>query len=48
MPGLQTVHRELGNRVRLVGIDEEDRRAAALSFLHRVGVTYLRQIFGVS
>jgi hypothetical protein len=23
-----------------VGIDEEDRRAAALSFLHHVGVTY--------
>jgi thiol-disulfide isomerase/thioredoxin len=40
MPGLQAVHRELGHKVRFVGIDEEDRRAAALSFLHRVGVTY--------
>jgi thiol-disulfide isomerase/thioredoxin len=40
MPGLQAVHRELGNKVRFVGIDEQDSRPAALSFLHRVGVTY--------
>jgi thiol-disulfide isomerase/thioredoxin len=40
MPGLQAVHRELGNKVQFVGIDEEDHRAAALSFLRRVGVTY--------
>jgi thiol-disulfide isomerase/thioredoxin len=40
MPGLEAVHRELGNKVRFVGIDEEDRRGAALSFLRRVAVTY--------
>ena len=40
MPGLQAVHQELGTKVRFVGIDEEDERSAALSFLHRVGVTY--------
>jgi len=40
MPGLEAVHRELGDKVRFVGIDEEDSRAAALGFLHRVGVTY--------
>jgi thiol-disulfide isomerase/thioredoxin len=40
MPALQAVHRELGNQVRFVGIDEQDTRPAALRFLHRVGVTY--------
>jgi cytochrome c biogenesis protein CcmG/thiol:disulfide interchange protein DsbE len=40
MPALQAVHRALGDKVRFVGIDEEDTRAAALAFLHRVGVTY--------
>ena len=40
MPALQAVHRELGNEVGFVGIDEEDTRGAALGFLRRVGVTY--------
>jgi cytochrome c biogenesis protein CcmG, thiol:disulfide interchange protein DsbE len=40
MPALQAIHRELGDKVRFVGIDEEDTRPAALAFLHRVGVTY--------
>ncbi len=40
MPALQAVHHELGNKVRFVGIDEEDTRGAALHFLHHVGVTY--------
>jgi thiol-disulfide isomerase/thioredoxin len=40
MPALEAVHHELGNKVRFVGIDEEDTRGAALSFLHHAGVTY--------
>jgi thiol-disulfide isomerase/thioredoxin len=40
MPALQAVHRELGPQVRFVGIDEQDTRSAALSFIHQVGVTY--------
>jgi thiol-disulfide isomerase/thioredoxin len=40
MPTLQAAHRELGNRVTFVGIDEEDGRQAATSFLRSVGVTY--------
>jgi thiol-disulfide isomerase/thioredoxin len=40
MPALQEVHHQLGNKVRFVGIDEEDTRSAALRFLHHVGVTY--------
>jgi thiol-disulfide isomerase/thioredoxin len=40
MPALQAVHRELGQQVTFVGIDEQDTHAAALRFLHRVGVTY--------
>jgi thiol-disulfide isomerase/thioredoxin len=40
MPALQAVHHQLGNRVKFVGIDEQDTRPAALGFLHRVGVTY--------
>jgi thiol-disulfide isomerase/thioredoxin len=40
MPALQAVHRELGNRVIFIGIDEADTRQAATGFLHRVGVTY--------
>jgi thiol-disulfide isomerase/thioredoxin len=40
MPALQAVHRELGDQVTFVGIDEEDTRPAAISFLRRVGVTY--------
>jgi thiol-disulfide isomerase/thioredoxin len=40
MPALEAVHRQLGSRVTFVGIDEEDTRPAALSFIHLVGVTY--------
>jgi hypothetical protein len=40
MPGLEAVHRELGNQVSFVGIDEQDTRSAAIGFLHREGVTY--------
>jgi thiol-disulfide isomerase/thioredoxin len=40
MPALQAVHRQLGTQVRFVGIDEDDTRAAAVDFIHEVGVTY--------
>ncbi len=40
MPTLQAAHRELGNRVTFIGIDEQDTREAATSFLRSVGVTY--------
>ncbi len=40
MPTLQAAHRALGNRVTFIGIDEEDTRQAATSFLRSVGVTY--------
>ena len=40
MPALQAVHERLGDRVRFVGIDYEDREAAALAFAEQVGVTY--------
>jgi len=40
MPALEAAHRQLGNRVVFVGIDEYDQKDAALSFLHKVGTTY--------
>jgi cytochrome c biogenesis protein CcmG/thiol:disulfide interchange protein DsbE len=40
MPALQAAHRQLGDQVTFVGIDEEDTRSAALGFLRQVGVTY--------
>jgi thiol-disulfide isomerase/thioredoxin len=40
MPTLQAAHRELGNKVTFIGIDEEDSRPAAISFLRSVGVGY--------
>jgi hypothetical protein len=40
MPTLEAAHRELGNRVTFIGIDEEDSRHAATTFLRSVGVTY--------
>jgi thiol-disulfide isomerase/thioredoxin len=40
MPTFQAAHRELGNRVVFVGIDESDTRAAAIPFLHHAGVSY--------
>ncbi len=39
-PLLETAHRHLGDRVAFVGVDTNDTRAAALSFLHQTGVTY--------
>ena len=41
MPILQAAHRQLGDRVTFIGIDEQDSRSAAISFFHSVGVTYL-------
>ncbi len=40
MPVLQAAHRQLGDRVLFIGIDEGDSRSAAISFLRQVGVTY--------
>lgn len=40
MPTLQAAHQKLGDRVTFIGVDEHDGRAAALRFLHSVGVTY--------
>jgi hypothetical protein len=40
MPALQAAHRALRGQVDFVGIDEQDTRSAAISFIHRVGVTY--------
>jgi cytochrome c biogenesis protein CcmG, thiol:disulfide interchange protein DsbE len=40
MPTLQAAHRELGNRVTFIGIDEQDGRQAATRFLRSVGVSY--------
>jgi len=40
MPTLEAAHRALGNRVTFIGVDEQDGRQAATSFLRSVGVTY--------
>jgi hypothetical protein len=40
MPALEAAHRELANRVTFIGIDEQDGRQAATSFLRSVGVSY--------
>ena len=40
MPDFQTVHADLGDAVRFVGVDREDRRDEALDFVEAVGVTY--------
>jgi thiol-disulfide isomerase/thioredoxin len=40
MPNFEAAHRELGDRVVFIGIDENDTRPAAISFLHHAGVTY--------
>jgi thiol-disulfide isomerase/thioredoxin len=40
MPALQAAHRQLGDRVTFIGVDEQDGRSAAISFLRGVGVTY--------
>ena len=40
MPALQAVHEALGEQVRFVGVDYQDRTQAALDFVEQVGVTY--------
>lgn len=40
MPALEATHQALGDRVRFVGVDYEDRAEAALRFAEDVGVTY--------
>ncbi len=40
MPDFEAVHQALGDQVRFVGIDLEDRPDAALAFAAEVGVTY--------
>jgi cytochrome c biogenesis protein CcmG, thiol:disulfide interchange protein DsbE len=41
MPDFQTVSSDLGDAVRFVGVDREDRVAEALELARRTGVTYL-------
>lgn len=40
MPALEAAHQALGDRVRFIGVDYEDRAEAALRFAEEVGVTY--------
>lgn len=40
MPALQAVHRQVGDRVRFIGVDHLDRRADALAFQRQTGVAY--------
>lgn len=40
MPDLEAAHQALGDQVRFVGIDYEDRARAAIRFAAEVGVTY--------
>jgi cytochrome c biogenesis protein CcmG/thiol:disulfide interchange protein DsbE len=40
MPDFEQVHRAVGDRVRFVGVDYQDREQAALDFADQVGVTY--------
>jgi thiol-disulfide isomerase/thioredoxin len=40
MPTFQAAHRALGNQVTFIGVDEQDTRSDAVSFLRHVGVTY--------
>lgn len=39
-PLLEAAYRHVGGRVAFVGVDTNDTRSAALSFLHQFGVTY--------
>ncbi len=39
-PLLEVAYRRVGGRVAFVGVDTNDTRGAALSFLHEFGVTY--------
>ena len=39
-PLLEAAYRRVGGRVAFVGVDTNDTRGAALSFLHEFGVTY--------
>ncbi len=40
MPVLEATYRRVGDRVAFLGVDTNDTRAAALSFLRQTGVTY--------
>ena len=40
MPVLEATYRRVGGRVAFLGVDTNDTRAAALSFLRQTGVTY--------
>jgi cytochrome c biogenesis protein CcmG, thiol:disulfide interchange protein DsbE len=40
MPDLEAVHQALGDRVRFIGVNFEDRVPVALAFADEVGVTY--------
>ncbi|MDA8367991.1 MAG: TlpA disulfide reductase family protein [Actinomycetota bacterium] len=40
MPVLEAAYRRVGSRVAFLGVDTNDTRAAALSFLRQTGVTY--------
>ena len=40
MPAFEAVHRAVGDQVRFVGVDYEDRADAALAFAEEIGVSY--------
>jgi peroxiredoxin len=40
MPALERVHRQLGDRVRFVGIDSQDDPERAAAFAADIGITY--------
>lgn len=40
MPDFETVHADLGDSIRFVGVDREDRVAEAVELARRTGVTY--------
>lgn len=40
MPAIEQLHRELGDRVRVVGIDSQDDPARAAAFAKEIGITY--------
>ncbi len=40
MPDFEAVHRDVGDQVRFIGVDYQDRPQAAIDFAAQVGVTY--------
>ncbi len=40
MPDFEAVHQAVGDQVRFIGVDYQDRPQAALAFAEQVGVTY--------